>query len=61
MSSSRKITGGKKYGEGFHGITYDLSCKLNDNETFCKLLKDREKPIKSIQLHSFEKMIALEK
>lgn len=54
-----KITGGKKYGEGFHGATYDLSCKLDDNETLCRMLKDRR--VKSIQLHSFEKMIALEK
>jgi len=59
-SMAKKISsGGKKYGEGVYGITYDFACKLNDNETFCKTLKTRS--IKSIQLHSFEKMIALEK
>jgi serine/threonine protein kinase len=52
------MQGGKKYGEGVYGITYDFSCKLNDNETFCKMLKERR--VKSVQLHSFEKMLALD-
>jgi serine/threonine protein kinase len=53
------MDGGKKYGEGVYGVTYDFACKLNDNETLCKMLK--EKRVASIQLHSFNSEITLEK
>lgn len=50
---------GKKYGEGMFGETYDSACKLQDNETFCSILKT--KVVKSIQLHSFESYLDLTK
>ena len=50
--------GGKKYGQGVYGITYDFSCQPNDNETLCNMLK--EKRIKNIQLHSFDNFIELD-
>lgn len=53
------MNGGKKYGEGVYGVTYDFACKLNDNETFCKMLKERR--VVSIQLHSFNNSLTLEK
>ncbi len=51
--------GGKFYGEGMWGETYDFACKLNDNETFCKKLKSKR--ITAIHLHSFTKLIQLDK
>lgn len=54
-----KMDGGKKYGEGVYGITYDFACKLNDNETLCKMLKERR--VSSVQLHSFNNSLTLEK
>lgn len=51
--------GGKKYGEGVYGVTYDFACKLNDNETLCKMLKERR--VASIELHSFDNSIELSK
>jgi serine/threonine protein kinase len=53
------MQGGKKYGEGVWGETYDFACKYEDNQTFCDFLK--EKAIQAIHLHSFEKVIILTK
>lgn len=53
------MKGGRKYGEGVYGTTYDFACQLHDNESFCKMIKDRR--VTSVQLHSFDKMISLEK
>lgn len=50
---------GKKYGEGVFGVTYDSACKLEDNETFCGMLKHNGVTV--IQLHSFESYLDLEK
>lgn len=50
---------GKKYGEGVFGVTYDSACKLQDNETFCNILK--QNGVSAIQLHSFESYLDLEK
>ena len=54
-----KKTGGRLFGEGVYGATYDFACKLDDNETFCNILT--HKKIKSIDLHSFSKVLLLEK
>ena len=54
-----KHNGGRKYGEGVYGTTYDFACKNDDNLTFCNMLK--KKIITSIELHSFDKSITLEK
>lgn len=53
------MLGGKKYGEGVYGVTYDFACKMNDNETLCKMLKERR--VASVQLHSFDNSVELDK
>lgn len=46
------MKGGRSYGEGISGTAIDSSCKLNDHQTLCDLLKHED--IKSIKLFNYD-------
>jgi serine/threonine protein kinase len=46
------MKGGRSYGEGLYGMAIDSSCKLNDHQTLCDLLKHEE--IEAIELFNYD-------
>ena len=46
------MKGGRSYGEGLYGMAIDSSCKLNDHQTLCDLLKHED--IEAIELFNYD-------